>query len=203
MANRPPIAIDAAVPRVDWLVWLVAASLLVVGWITSRSIIGPEREVTALDGEISMDLPAGWNSSEHYNSFTVGPAAFGDITPTVAITRLDVPDDGPDPVFVDLQMARIEQATANTGVGYRVLSTSEMEAFGGHSTSWTYYAMVREPPGSSSGAAVLPIVVQGVDVLVTTEDGQAFSVSASAPSDAFSTETGPIHKVLSSLRIGG
>ena len=203
MARQPTISIRAVQPRLDWAVWAVAASLLLAGWAVSRTTAEPEREITALDGAVSLILPTGWSGTEHEDSYSAGPAGLGEIIPSITVTRLAVPDGGVSPFYVDLQMARIEQATADTGVGYRVLSTAETEAFGGHPSSWTYYAIVREPPRAGAGAAVLPVVVQGVDVLVTTEDGQAFKISASAPVDEFSIESGPIGIVMESLQIHG
>jgi hypothetical protein len=99
-------------------------------------------------------------------------------------------------MWVDLTLARIEQSTQQSGVGYRVLSSDSKLAFGNHPATLTYHALVKDPPGSAPGAAVLPVVVEGMDALVITASGKAWRVSAEAPVG----QRHELERVLDSLR---
>lgn len=197
------LQMDPIRPRIDWALWLVAIVLVATGWFFARSTFEPARQMTALSGEVELTLPEGWASSELGSTYTASPASLGTIGASLQITRVAVPGELSSPVFFDLELARFERDTADSGMAFRVLQTEEKAGFGDHQCSWTHYAIVRDPAGAATGAAVLPVVVQGVGILVQTEDGRLYRISAEAPADEFSLEAGALARAISSLRIGG
>ncbi len=190
-------------PRIDAALWLVAIVLIATGWFFARSTFEPARPMTALSGEVELTLPEGWASNELGSTYTASPASLGAVGASLSVTRVAVPADLSSPVFFDLELARFERDTAESGMAFRVLLTEENTAFGDHQCSWTHYAIVRDPDGAATGAAVLPVVVRGVGILVQTDDGRLYRVAAEAPADQFSLEAGALARAVRSLRIGG
>src|SRR4030095_969672 len=133
---------------VDLPVWVIAGLALLAGVLQSKATRPPSREISALSGTAHVTLPAGWIVNENdSDSFVTHPPTLGDFPPTVSMARLTAPKEGVTPVFIDLESARMEEERASSGLGYRVLETKQKRAFGGLRSEWTYYALVRDPPG--------------------------------------------------------
>ena len=110
-------------------------------------------------------------------------------------------EDTADALFIDLEVTRMQEARAATGAGYRVLHVDERDAVGGHRSTWIWYAIVRDPPGAEPGAAVFPIVVVGVDLLVVTDQGSAWHVAAFEPLHESPDDEGNLRAIVEGLRI--
>jgi hypothetical protein len=166
---------------VDLPVLVIAFFFVAGGYVYAHSSVPPARVTRAFGGELRVTLPAGWSGARHGNAYIVTQPRLDGMSPTLLIESIEPPEGGPDPMWVDLTLARIEQSTQSSGVGYRVLSSDSKLAFGNHPATLTYHALVKDPPGTAPGAAVLPVVVEGIDALVTTAAGRAWRVSAEAP----------------------
>jgi len=162
-------------PRLDPAVWLMTALLIGGGVAFARGSAPPAHTVTAFDGAVTATVPSGWASYEEEGHLLIHKPTIDEISPTVEVRPLET--DG-DPLFADLALARLHHQRAETGVGYRVLHAEDRPSFGGHQASFTHYAIVQDPPGVEPGAAVLPLLVVGVDVLVLTDDGRAYHVAS-------------------------
>jgi len=198
---------------------LAAAGLLLAGGAAYAAGTAPAaHEVNALDGRITVSLPAGWAGDEHDGVFEARPPSLDGVPPTLSVAPVtpaeaappareageylmgEAPAEPAGGAALDVEIARMEERRQRSGVGYRVLRTEEREAFGGHPSAFTHYAIVRDPPGTAPGSAHLPEVVVGVDVLVQTPDGLV-QISASGPPDAMRGEGSEISDMLDSMRI--
>jgi hypothetical protein len=191
--RRPP-------RRFDLSVVLIAVLALAAGAGYRHAVVTPARTVEGLEGTVRVEVPAGWGVDRDEQRLLVHRPALGEISPTLRVERLSTADGELTPSFVDLQLARIERKRARSGMGYRVLDAEERTAFGGHESSWTHYALVRDPPGTQGGDPVMPVVVEGYDVLVTTGDGRAYHIAAWARASG-PQRSGLIRNVIRSLVI--
>ena len=157
-------------------VWMAAALLLGSSAAFGR-VAGPgSRSLDALGGDVHMNVPAGYSTTEDADGVSVQRPALGSVAPSLAVRRIALPA-GTDPaLFRDLELTRIERARADSGVGYRTLEAGDTAAFGAEHSSFSRYAVLRDPPLSVAGDAVMPIVVVGMDALVMN-GGAAYHVS--------------------------
>jgi hypothetical protein len=181
------------------------------------------RQVQAQRGAVRMTLPAGWVGTERAGRYVARkPTLVAAVAPTVQVTRVDPsarpaaaqagefldaaeasPASAPDPeLATETELARMEEERRQSGSGYRVLETEEKNAFGGHRSIWSHWALVRDPAGTSAGAAVLPVVVRGVDVLVPRGDRGFWRVSAEAPASADGALDAEVVRAIESVRLG-
>lgn len=195
------------VPRMDLGPWIVTLALLAGSVAYARATAPAPREVHAFEGHVLFSLPAGWSFSENqlasdddtHTVFVAQQPSLNSIHPTVLVEPVDV-EGSADALFIDLEVTRMQEARAESGVGYRVLHVDERDAVGGHKSTWVWYAIVRDPPDSEPGAAVYPIVVVGVDVLVVTEDG-AWHIAAFEPLHESPDDEGHLRSIVEGLRI--
>ncbi len=199
----PPAGSPGRPGPLDAALLASTALLLAAGFSYARATTPGARHVTALGGALVLTVPRGWSGAAEPGRYRTSAPGLSDHGATLSVREIAVPGGGPGlPAdFVDLELARIERVTARSGVGYRVIETEERAAFGQSRSHWTHYAIVRDPRGSAPGAAVLPAVLRGVDVLVTTGAGRAFHVQAEAPADVFGEQTGPLRRTIESVRI--
>jgi hypothetical protein len=216
------LVLSNSVPRVDLGVLGIAALLLASGLAYARGTIPGVRHVKAQDGAIRMTLPAGWVGTERAGRFIARkPSLVAAVPTTVEIARvipaprpraaeagefLDAAEapapPAPDPALAtETELARMEEERRRSGVGHRVLETEEKNAFGGHRSVWSHWALVRDPAGTSAGAAVLPVVVRGVDVLVPRGDRGFWRVSAEAPASADGALDPEVVRAIESVRL--
>lgn len=189
----------------DWGPWVITLALLAGSVAYARTTAPAPRDVHAFDGRVVFSLPAGWSFSEDeldddHRVFVAQRPSLDPIHPTVMVEPVEV-EGTADALFVDLEVTRMQEARAERGVGYRVLHVDERDAVGGHKSTWIWYAIVRDPPGAEPGAAVLPIVVVGVDVLVITEEGSAWHVAAFEPLHESPDDEGNLRAIVEALRI--
>ena len=169
-------------PSVDLGVWIVAIALAGSGYAYAKQTEPSARRVFAFDGGVSVQLPAGWSGHEHDARFVAQLPGLDGVPPTVLVEPIEVPTDpSAAAMFHDLELTRMQQARAESGVGFRVLHVDERTTEDGATGTWVWYAIVRDPPGSSPGDAVIPVIVHGVDVLTTTRSGRAWHVGAFEP----------------------
>ncbi len=206
-------------------VWLVVAVLLGGGYAYARAMAPKARVVRAFDGAVSFRLPAGWSgheqgaavrddesteSDESWLDAVDGPEAhtfvaqlptLDSIVPTVLVERASDPAEPLGPLFHDLEVTRMQTARSDSGTAYRTLHVDERPAFGCEKTTWVWFAIVRDPPHAAPGAAVLPIVVTGVDVLAETASGEAWHIAAFEPAHASEDDEGELRRIVEGLRI--
>lgn len=216
------IRVLGSIPRFDLPVLAVAALLLAGGLAYARSTVPAARPVRAFGGAVQLTLPAGWAGRERGGVYTARRASLDGLGPSLVVRSVPPParpepEEGvggagfvgavePDPahdaaIAFETALARMEEERRQSGVGHRILDAEEKNAFGGHPSTWSHYAIVREPPGTTPGAAVVPIVVRGVDVLVRRRDGGLWQVSAeavAAPGGALDEE---LVRALEDLRV--
>lgn len=192
-------------PRMDWGPWVLTVALLAGSVAYARTTAPAARDVHGFDGHVVFSLPAGWSFSEDtvsedHRVFVAQQPSLNPIHPTVLVEPVEV-EGNADALFVDLEVTRMQEARARAGVGYRVLHVDERDAVGGHKSTWIWYAIVRDPPDVQAGAAVLPIVVVGVDVLVVTDRGRAWHVAAFEPLHESPDDEGHLRAIVEGLRI--
>lgn len=154
-------------PR-DWdpaVVLITAACLFSVG-VYLRLSVPPERATEGLGGAVVARLPAGWVAEDYEGVFTVERPTLGAIPTRIEMRWLE--DVGESDV--DLLLARVGQTRSATGAAFRTLSVEERRVFGGYEGVAVRSALVRDPPDSRPGDAVMPVVVVAVDVLVRRGD---------------------------------
>ncbi|HJK93762.1 MAG TPA: hypothetical protein RMH85_25700 [Polyangiaceae bacterium LLY-WYZ-15_(1-7)] len=196
---RHTLRVEERQPAFDLGVWAVVVLLLGGGLAYARSTSPGPRTVNAFEGDVSFRLPGGWSAHEDEERFVAQRPSLGELAPTVEVVSMETPEAGADALWHDLAITRLQEERASSGAGYRVLHMEEREAFGGQST-WIWYALVRDPPSVEPGAAVLPVVVVGTDVLVTQESGRAWHVAAFEPAHGDDDE-GELRSVVEGLRI--
>ncbi|NOY92870.1 MAG: hypothetical protein GXP55_16925 [Deltaproteobacteria bacterium] len=187
-------------PRpVDLGVWLVVAILLGTSAAFGRISRPDSHPLDALEGNVHLSVPAGFSATEDQGTVIVQRPALGHISARLEIRRAPLPD-GMDPaLFRDLELTRIERARSASGIGYRTLEAGDEPAFGAEHSSFSRYAMVRDPPLSRAGDAVMPVVLTGMDSLVMN-GSLAYHVSTQVEANdrAGSAE---LESLLRSLRI--
>jgi hypothetical protein len=210
-------------PRVDAPVLAIAALLLAGGLAYARSTVPGARPVRALGGELRLTLPAAWVGSEHDGVYTARRASIEALGPSIEVRAVAPPPreaaaEAGDEDFlfaasapsgahdaalaVENELARMEDERRQSGAGYRVLQSEEKRAFGGHRSTWSHFAIVRDPPGTRPGVAIVPLVVRGVDVLVPRRDGGCWRVSAEAPAEPGGALDEGVTRTLEGLRLG-
>ncbi len=202
MPREPLHLEDEARPTLmtDGALWLLALLLLGGSYGFAMATQPPARTVDALDGAVSASLPSGWAHSEEGDTFTAEHPSMDGMPPTLMVRRMG---EELDPLARDLAVTRMEEERASHGVGYRVLHVDELEdAFGGNRATLVWWAMSQDPPGSRPGDAVIPLVVEGVDALVTTPAGESFHVEAFEATHGVDVED-ELQRVLRELRIVG
>ncbi|MEM9072145.1 MAG: hypothetical protein AAGE52_26805 [Myxococcota bacterium] len=188
----------ATLPSIDWGPWLVAALLLGGSIAYARGFAPEERHARAFDGHVLFDLPHGWSAHQESDAFVAQLPTLDAIAPTVLVEPIET--DTTDALFQDLEVARMQQSRASGGIGYRVLHVDERDALGGHRSTWVWYAIVRDPPDARPGAAVMPIVVVGVDILVITAEGHAWHVAAFEPEHESADDEQELRRIVDGLR---
>ncbi len=163
------------------------------------------RDVRAFGGQVLIPLPPGWSSHENtqgeHPTFVAQVPTIEGLSPTMRVEPVEAHDEsGTGALFRDLEVARMQEARASEGVGYRVLDIDERQPEEGPQSTWVWYALVRDPPNVAPGAAVLPVVVLGVDVLVTTGAGHAWHVAASQPARGGPDDKDTLRRLVEGLR---
>lgn len=200
-ASAPNELLIEARPSVDLGVWIVAIVLAGSGLAYARQTEPPARRVFAFEGAMSATLPAGWSGHEQEGRFVAQLPSLDGIPPTVVVEPLQMPSDPEQAaLFHDLELARMQESRARSGVGFRVLHVDERPSPEGGSETWVWYAIVRDPPGSQAGDAVLPVIVHGVDVLYTRASGRAFHVGAFEPLHGSDGDEGSLRAVVEGVR---
>ncbi len=186
---------------VDWSVVIVVALALGTTAIYVRGSVSPATRVRALGDQVVVTLPRGWVGEELEEEYLAELPSFAEFPPTLSVRSIQVPKEGATPEFIDVQLALLERHRASTGIGFRVLNIEDQKAFGGHTSTWIYYAIVADPPDSEVGDAVIPAVLSGVDILVTTRSGRVYWVAAWDRSESFNSADSQVRSVLSSVVI--
>jgi hypothetical protein len=195
-----PLRLVAPAGGVDALVVVVVAVALGGAALYARSAASPARAVRALEDAVTVSLPAGWTHDEVDGVLVAQRPSLGEVTPTLEVRRLDAPPDG-SAEWVELALASIERERAETGFGYRVLHTERRRAFGGHQSWLVRYAIVRDPPDSEPGDAVIPVVIEGVDILVHPRGRTAYHISAWDREEHFGREDAELASTLASVEV--
>lgn len=169
----------ASLLRPDYSVPIIAALCLGAAAAYVTWVLRPAHTATVQGGRVVMWVPPGWSTDREGERAILSPRTLRPLAPRVTVRRVGDTEGGDDPVRRDVVQARIAQQRAAEGMAYRVLDASDEQAFGGHDSTWTHYALVREPP-SAAGEDVLPVVVRGVGILVQA-DGGLYHVDAWAP----------------------
>lgn len=186
-------------PRpIDAGVWIAAALLLTASAGFARVARPGAHPLRALDGHVALTVPPGLTADETGGALIVRRPALGSVAPTLRVELLERPADVPPALFNDLALTRIERERARSGVGYRTLDAGEAPAFAAEHSSYSRYAVVRDPPLSQPGDAVMPVVVTGFDALVVNGE-RVYHVSTSVEA---SDQTGEreLDALLASLR---
>jgi len=216
------LTLARGLPRWDPGVLAVATLLLAGGAVWARGTVPAERAVKTRSGAIRMTLPAGWVGSERAGGYVARRPSLGGIASTVRVSPLEAtapevvappPDNelhgtapdvavASDPALAtETALAQMEEERRTSGAAYRVLETEEKNAFGGHRSLWSHWVLVREPAGASAGAAVVPLVVRGVDVLVPRGERRFWRVSGEAPAPADGGLDPEVLRAIESLRL--
>lgn len=198
---RPQLRLGGDLPLVDVGVIASALVLLACGAAFAHFSAAPSRWTSLLGNSVRLQLPARWSVDQEGGIIAVHPPSLGDVPSTLEIRPLRPVGVDMASVWLDVMTARVEAERANWGTSYRVLRSEQKKAFGQHPSSWTYFAAVRDPGGVLSGAAVLPVVVVGVDIVLTTSQGRAYHLAAWAPAAEFEDPDSPIQNLLNSLQI--
>lgn len=188
-------------PRpIDLGVWLVVALLFGASAAFARVSQPESRTVDGLDGAVHLTLPAGYSMQDRDGEFVVQRPALSSVAPRLSIRRLTRPATVDPALFRDLELTRIERERALSGVGYRTLDAGDEPAFGAEHSSFSRYAVVRDPPLAQAGDAVMPLVVTGLDALVMNgEDAYHVSTSVDATDADGAAE---LDTLLAGLRFG-
>ena len=188
-------------PRpIDVGVWL-AVALLFGGSAAFARISQPERRtIQGLDGAVQLTLPAGYGVQNEADELVVQRPALGSIAPRLSVRRVVRPTTVDPALFRDLELTRIEQERAHSGLGYRTLDAGDEPSFGAEHSSFSRYAVVQDPPLARAGDAVMPRVVTGLDALVVNgEDAYHVSTSVDASDSEGAAE---LDAILATLRVG-
>lgn len=199
--KRPWLRLNPYLPVADWRVLLVASSLLGAGAAYSYASRVPARWMLLAEGSVRLELPAGWSLDSSKNVYSAHPPSLGDVSPTLQVRALRLTQPHRVAAWLDLMAERAEQSRAMWGAAYRVLRSEEKKAFGKHPSLWTYFSVVRDPDDAVAGAAVLPVVVVGVDIVVATREGNAYHIAAWAPAPEFEDPKSDVQRLLGSLQI--
>lgn len=175
--------------RPDYSVPILAALCLAVAAVYVHWVLRPARTATALEGRVALWVPPGWSVDREGERAILSPRTLRPFAPRITVRRVGQ-TAGDDAVQRDVAQARIAQQRAAEGTAYRVLDAEDRRALGGGDTTWTHYALVREPP-NNAGEDVLPVVVRGVGIFVQA-DGGLYYVDAWAPA----TEDGGLDPAL-------
>lgn len=193
------LSLAEAPPLFDPAVWLVAVICLTLGALYAWTSVVRQHEVKALDGAVRLELPARWTFEESEGVYEAHLPSLGKLGPSLQIRPIAAPEEGITPKFIDMEVAKMDEARSESGQAYRVLKTEDRRAFGGHKSAWSYAALVQDPPGAGEGAAVLPEVMEGVDILVTTRGGRVYHVAAWAPAPWLEDPDHPLGDALRSI----
>ncbi|MGB0680118.1 MAG: hypothetical protein ACPGUV_10695 [Polyangiales bacterium] len=201
--SRPSAALWDLRPvpaQVDWPVLVVTALLLTAAATYAWAQQPAAQSVQAFGGRVTLTLAPGWHLEPRDGMLFARPAAVDDPMAGLSIRRLHASRASrpPDPALLDLHLAQVESSRARSGHGYRVLRTEQTRSFGGHAALWTHYALVRDPQDHAPGAAVLPVVVRGVDVVLHVAGGDLYHVATWGTTQA-SNHADPA-AILASLR---
>lgn len=195
---KPPLRLVSGLRAWDpSIIAVVAVVMLGVG-VYRREILSPVKKVRALGGAVRASLPPGWNADETKDQVILRKPALSTIAPTVVIRKLS---ELMTPSLLDAELARIEASRASSGIGYRVLEAQERSSFGGHPTHWTRYALIVEPRAAGSSQIMLPVLIEGVDVLVTPSHGSAYHVAAWTTASNFQDPDCELKNVIESLQL--
>ncbi len=198
-----PLRLSQSLRLVDIPVVLIAFGFLAFGFFSRQQGVTPDRQIELFGKQVQIQVPSGWVVEKLGTLCRIHPPMLGEIAPTLEIRHIKADTQGFAPTFMDIQMTRIEKQRADSGSNYRILQTEDKKAFGTYRSLWSHFAIVRDPPGMQEGAAVLPVVIQGVDILVMASAQHAFHVTASAPSDLYQRLGHAIHEGISNIRIRG
>ena len=76
----------------------------------------------------------------------------------------------------------MEQARKKAGTGYRTLKVEERSAFGSDKTMWSHFAYLTE--NDSNHGELMPTLLRGVDVVVSSGGSPSYTVRATWPAGA-------------------
>lgn len=188
----PPRAVDVPV-------WVAALLLVGSGWLYAVLSAPEPWDVRVFDGAVTLRVGAGFSVAEGDDLWLASLHDLSDYPPRLWVQRL--PDQISHPSELEAVADRVGTVTDSTGAGYRVLRREAREAFGGHRALWSWYAIVRDPPGTLSEDATLPVVLEGVNVVTLADDGQVYQVSAEALPEQLEPPKSPLRRMLASVRI--
>lgn len=189
----------------EWLVWLVAAVTVVVGWLIGNSVVS-QLQTTAV-GSGSVTYPAGWVAASAPGAAfaaadLIGAGPFG---PRVEVRSLDpaellgpaLADDEPRGAVDVATALSLEQA--RTLPGYRLLTLEAATVQGREAARLEFAYLADGPQGSAAGA--MPALMRAVAVVAPRGDGYAVLTYA-AEAARFDALAEQRRQVLASWRPG-
>ncbi len=180
---------DAAV--IGLIVLLLIGALGLKAWAEARASV-----VTNLDPSLSVRVPASWSDqSEKGTLLSIRDLqSEGTFKVRFSVTAKEL---DPTALLPIQQLAEVyAEARGEELTSFRVLDISDADLDGLEAAEITY-AYVASPPGSSLGAG-LPVVVQGVDILVIHAN-KLYVLRFAAPASTFSNQRATLDAILESV----
>ena len=182
----------------EWMVWLVVAIALLIGWLMASAILGQTQTATA--GNVSVTYPASWvRTSEKNAAFAAYDLDHGGIYGTrvsvyqKAKADLLPPQSSIFDAATNWVLERQKQLP-----GYRLLSVEPTQVQG-HEAAMVSFAYLMDPPqGSASGA--MPELMRAVDTLIISGD-QIYILAFATPNHQFDSVSPVREQLLASWRV--
>jgi len=182
--------------RYDAFVIGLFALALIAGWGLKSWAEGRTTAFTTLDATLSLRYPASWASQVKKGTLLSvrDLQSEGTFKSTFAAEAMEL-----DPAAIKPVQDLVELFTEEKGQAvsaYRILETSDTQVDGQDAVRISY-AYVDEPVESPFQTA-LPVVVQGVDVLVI-HGSKLYAFTFSAPATTFSQQAEIMESILDSV----
>ena len=186
------LAYDACV--IGLFALALIAGIILKGWVVAKTTT-----FTTKDSTLSLRYPAAWASQAIKGKLLSirDLQSEGIFKTTFSVEAMELDPAAVEPVRDLVQPFTEEQGQALSG--YRVLESSDSEVDGLDAVRISY-AYVEEPLESPFQTS-LPVVVQGVDVLVI-HGSRLYVLTFSAPTTSFAQQAETMESILDSVDLG-
>lgn len=186
--------------RYDAFVIGLFVLVLIIGWGFKTWVEGKVTLFTDLDSNLSLSYPASWAPQTPKGSLLSvrDLQSKGSFKATFSVATREL-----EPTAIKPVRELVKPFTEERGQElktYRVLEISQAEV-DRLAAATISYAYVDEPIGSPFQTS-LPVVVQGVDILVV-HGANLYIFTFAAPAETFSQQTGSLDAILDSVDFSG
>jgi hypothetical protein len=188
-----------AVLRYDAFVIGLFVVALIAGWGLKSWAEGQATTFTALDATLSLAYPTSWAPQAEKGALLSirDLQSEGRFKTTFSVTSREL-----DPTAIKPAKDLVEPFTAERAqdlTAYRVLEVSDTKVDGNEAAKISY--AYEEEPADNPFQTSLPVVVQGVDVLVT-HGSNLYVLTFAAPATTFSQQAEVFNTILDSVKMG-